>query len=239
MKQKTLGIIILIDLVLLVAWLGVMIAMGATGRMPQNFEQALAFAQESHWLFYQVNYANASLYALMNGLVFAGLYAMLKKDSPGWAEIGIVVVPVIVFINLFSYLSQLVLVPGLVEMASSAESGAAAEVLLRNLLQVSPEGALITFDQFGYFLLSLPGIVFGVLLYRRGTPHRVGGAFLALSGMFCVPIGPGVLAGIDWMVDAPSMIGGVLMMVAFGFIGINLLRDQPQQVVGVVEQALN
>ncbi|HKJ27192.1 MAG TPA: hypothetical protein VJ965_06120, partial [Anaerolineales bacterium] len=55
---------------------------------------------------------------------------------------------------------------------------------------------------------------------------------LALSGAFCAPIGLGVLAGIGWLVDAPSMIGGVLMMLAFGFIGVNLLRHQPEMVLG-------
>lgn len=233
MKQKTLGIIILVDLVLLLAWLAIMIVMGASGRMPTDFSEAVSFAVEEHWLFYKLNYANASLYAILNGLVFAGLYAMLKKDGPGWAEIGIVLVPVIVFINLFSYLSQLVLVPGLVTLTGEPDSAAAAEVLLRNLLQTSPEGALIYFDQFGYFLMSVPSLVFGILLYRRGRPHNWGGALLALSGVSCLPVGVGVLAGIGWLVDAPSMIGGVLMMSAFGVIGVNLLRDRPEEMISV------
>jgi hypothetical protein len=233
-KQKTLGIIILIDLVLLIGWLAIMIVMGASGQMPVDFWEAVSFAGEEHWLFYKLNYANASLYAILNGVVFAGLYAMLKRDGPGWAEVGILLVPVIVFINLFSYLSQLVVVPGLVELAMGRPGqNPAAELLLRNLLQTSPDSALLYFDQFGYFLLSVPSIIFGVLLYRRGKPHRVGGALLALSGVFCAPVGFGVLAGIEWMISAPSMIGGVLMMVAFGFIGVTLLRDVPEQVLGL------
>lgn len=224
MKHKSLGILILVDLVLLLTWLILMIVMGASGRMPTNAAQALDFAAEQHWLFYKVNYANAVLFAIFNGLVYAGLYALLKNDSPGWAEIGFVLVPVVVFINLFSYLSQLVVVPQLLALTAESAGGQDGSVLLPLMIQINPEGALGYFDQFGYFLMALPSLVFGFLLYKRGAPLRIGGLLLILSGVFCLPIGVGVLANIPGIVGTPSMIGGVLSIAAFALIGIKLLK---------------
>lgn len=222
----------LVDLVSLLGWMAIMIAITVTGRVPENHQEALAFATEQHWLYYRFSYANAVVYTLLNALVYAGLYAMLKNDGPGWAEMGIILLPVVAFLNLFSYLSQLVLIPRLLELAAMPDMASGASALLHQLIQMSPEGSLGYFDQFGYFMLSVPALVFGGLLYRRGKPFRVGGGLLALSGVATLPIGPGVMFDMPRLVATPSMLGGVMSIAAFGFIMVSLLRAEPDRRIG-------
>ena len=81
------------------------------------------------------------------------------------------------------------------------------------------------FDQFSYFLLSIPGMIYGIGLYQYGRPFRAAGVFFILSSLLCLPIGFGVLMGRLELVGIPSMIGGVLSIFAFTLLGVNLLHS--------------
>jgi hypothetical protein len=224
MRNKTLGVIVLIDLVSLVGWLAGMILMNAAYGGISTYEGALAFARERHPFYYTFNYANAVLFSLLNTMVFAGLYAYLKRNTPLWAAIGLAFIPIYTILALFSYLSQLVIVPQLVNLLESPELQPAATALLYNLLQIYPESTLGYFDQFSYFILGIPSLIFGLALYRGGAPFRVAGVLLALSGAACLLIGPGVMFGLPALIAGPSMVGGVLSIAAFVPLCIGLLR---------------
>jgi hypothetical protein len=226
MKFKSLGIIILVDLVSLVGWLAGMILMSAANGGITTFDGALAFASERHPFYYNFTYANAVLFSLLNTMVFAGLYALLKRDFPLWSAIGLAFMPVYTILALFSYLSQLVIIPPLVDLLTVPEFRPVAIVLLHNLLQINPGSTLGYFDQFSYFILGIPSLIFGLALYRLGKPFRAAGVLLALSGAACLLIGPGVVFDLPALVAGPSMLGGVLSIVAFVPLCVVLLHGE-------------
>ena len=227
MKSKTVGSIVLIDLVLLVMWLAIMIALNATNGPIETFEQAMDFVTERHWLFYTLSYTNAILFTFLNVTVFAGLYALLRADYPEWAAIGFAFVPIYGLIALFSYLSQIVIVPRLVDLYAIPAYKATATVLLTHMIQIWPESSLQSIDQFSYLILGIPSLIYGVALYLRNRPMRVAGGLLALSGAVTLFIGVGVIAQLTQLVSISSMIGGVLSMASFLPLGVNLLRGEP------------
>jgi len=225
MKSRTVGWIVLLDLILVVIWLVVIMALNITRGPIETFEQALEFATEQHWLFYTVTYVNAILLTLSNVAVNAGLYSLLRTNYPVWAAIGLVFVPIYGLIALFSYLSQIVIVPRLLELHTVPEYQATAAVMLRQLVQIWPESSLQYIDQFSYAIGSIPSMIFGVGLFTYSKQLRTGGVLLTLSGATGPIIGIGVLGGFTQLVSAASMLGGVLAIVASACLAVGLLRD--------------
>jgi hypothetical protein len=227
-KNRIVGMLVLLDLATTVVWLVIMVGLFATYGTIETFEQAMDFAVERHWLFYTVSYVNAILLTLSSVSVYAGLYALLRPHYPEWATIGFAFVPVYGLIALLSYLSQIVVVPQLVELAASPQYEATATVLLKHLIQIWPESSLQQVDQFSYVILGIPSFLYGVMLYRLGgRTVRVAGGVLALGGPFTLLMAVGVVARQMQLVELPSMIGGVLSIVAFAFLGVGLLRGEP------------
>jgi hypothetical protein len=227
MNNKTLGMIVLLDLAVCLIWLAVLIALNVVRGPIETFDQALAFVTERHWLFYTTTYINAILLTCLNLMVYAGLYALLRNDYPLWAAIGFAFVPLYGLLALFSYLSQIVIVPRLVELYAIPEYKATVTVLLRHLIQMWPESSLQYLDQFSYAVGSIPSFIFGIWLWR--TPGRKSmqwaGGLYALSGATGPFIGGGVLAQLPQLVSAASMLGGIVSMVALGLLGVTLMRQ--------------
>jgi len=221
MARRALGFLVIADLVALFVWLGIMIGMAATIGMPQSFQDSLTFVKTRDWLFYDVCYANAVLLTVLGVMVWAGLYRFLRKDLGLWAEVGFVFIPMYGIIALFSYVSQLVIVPGLV-----ADTSGTSAVLLRHLMHIWPESSLQNFDQFAYFLLGITSFIFGIGLARRSGALRVSGWLLVLGGPLTLAIGVGVLFGWTPVVGGSSMAGGVLSIAAEVVLAIGLLRPE-------------
>jgi hypothetical protein len=224
MKSKVLGSLVLLDLVLISMWLAILIALNVSKGPIETFEQALNFATERHWLFYYVTYINAILFTVLGTAIYAGLYVFLRRGSEMWAAIGFVFAPIYGLLALGSYLSQLIAIPRLIEMLANPAYEATATVLLQHLIQMWPQSALQQIDQFSYAIGGIPGIIFGILLYRYSRPMRVAGGLLMLSGATGPFVGVGVIAGLTQLVTVSSMIGGILAMPAYLLLGVNLLR---------------
>jgi hypothetical protein len=225
MQNKPLGALIWVTLALLVVWLATMIFMNVTRGLITTFEQALAFASERHWLYYQLNYVNASIFSMLNMAIYAGLYGLLRDKHPSAAAIAFAFVPIYGVFALGSYLAQLILVPRLLELHALPAYQNTADLLLRQTLQMAPESALIYFDQFSHVASGIAALIFGVALYQQGRPFRLAGALLALSGATAPFIALGIFANIPPQVEWASMLGGVLAMVAYVPLGWALWHD--------------
>lgn len=229
MNYKIVGVLAALAVSLTLIWLAQVIGVSIRYGTLETFDQALAFAREAHWFFYQATYINAVLLTLVNVLLFAGLYALLKDEQPVLAAAGLAVMPLYGILALFSYLSQLTLVPTLIAQLADSALAPMANTLLHHLIQLYPHSTLILFDQFSYFLLGIPSLIDGLLLWRI-RPLRVPGALFTLSGAACLLIGPGVLGGFRALIDGPSMFGGVLSIFACGWLAYRLLvRPQPSR----------
>jgi hypothetical protein len=225
MNTKTTGTLATIVLILTLVWLSQMIGAAIHYGSFERFDDALAFAREQHWFYYKATYANALLLTLGNALLFGSLYGLLKREQPEWAAAGLVFIPLYAILALVSYLSQFALVPALVSQLEDPQLQPMALASLHHWLQIWPQSTIQLFDQFSYFLLGFPVLIYGFLMWRTARLRIPGGLFM-LSGLFCLPIGIGIMAGFPALVGTPSMIGGVASIVATGWLAVAAFRNQ-------------
>jgi hypothetical protein len=126
---------------------------------------------------------------------------------------GLVFVPVYATLNLFAYLSQVSIVPGLMELRKTPEFTAAADLLLRQLIQQLPGSGVAIFNNVAYAILGIPSILFGWLLYQQHHRLRLAGSLLALNGVACLLGIAGILAGNELLKNG-SVLGGILFLFA-------------------------
>ncbi len=224
MKNKVTGILAGLDFLFTLIWLGQMVGKQLVYGSLVEFDQALSYAKEAHWFFYSATYINAILLTLFGLMLYASLYALLKETQSAWAIVGLVFVPLYGILALFSYLCQLTITPALITQLEDPQLQPGAMFLLHHLLQSWPKSTLILFDQFSYFLLGFPCLIYGLLMWKT-QQLRIPGALFAISGVLCLLIGPGVVARILVLIDVPSMAGGVLSIAATGWLAVSLLRD--------------
>ena len=217
---------VVVNLVTLLTWGGIMTGIMATTGMPKSFEDSLKFARDSHWLFYTGSYVNMVLLTILGVMVWAGLYRLLRDDLGFWADAGFALVPIYAIIALFSYSSQLVIVPRLLADMSTAQSSGTSGTLLRYLLQIWPQSSLQYFDQFSYFILGITTFIFGVGLARRRGALRASGWLFTVGLPFTTAIGLGVLFGWTQVVSTTSLVAGVLSILAEVLLAIGLLRPE-------------
>ena len=220
------GLVVIFTLIWLAQMIGVSVVFGAMDR----FDQALAFAQQAHWFYYSATYINALLLTLFNVLLYGSLYGLLKDEHPGWASAGLAFVPLYAILALFSYLSQLTVVPALIAQLDDPQLQPAATLVLQHMLQIWPQSTLMLFDQFSYFLLGFPGLIYGLLM-GQNRQLRIPGALFAIGGAFCMPIGLGIVAHLPSLIGIPSMAGGVISIAATGWLAFSLLRGSGQAAV--------
>lgn len=82
MRNKPLGALIWVTLALLVIWLATMIVMNVSLVPITTYEQALAFATERHWLYFQLNYVNASIYSMPTRRFMPGYTGCCATNTP-------------------------------------------------------------------------------------------------------------------------------------------------------------
>lgn len=209
---KTTGLFALLTLVFTILWFVFLIADLATAGPLETFEQVSAHAAQLGWLHYAA-YFNAALLTLSAVALMCALYAWLKPQSPDWAVIGLVFVPIYGTLNLIAYLSQVTLVPALFGLQSDPRYADTVDLLLRLTLQAWPASAMAFFNGLAYAVLGIPSILFGLLLWKYPGALRWGGLLLALNGVACILGVVGFLAG-NALLSQGVMIGGVLFLLA-------------------------
>jgi len=201
-----------VALIVTVIWLALLIADTATAGPLDTFEQVLAHVSDLDALFY-LTYANAALTVLATTLLFAVLYLTCKTTAPELALLGLVFVPAYAALNLVVYLSQLTVVPALLTAHQQAQHQAAAELLLRQTVQMWPGSGIAFLNGLGYAILGIPSIILGTILLRRRGSLRLAGALLALNGLACLMGLIGMLAGSELLGNG-SLVGGALYLLA-------------------------
>lgn len=211
-KTKYIGIFSLISLILTVLWLVFLIAGNVVAGPFETFEQTLAYAGSETILFY-VTYTNAALVTLGVVMLFSAFHQYFRPTSPILSEIGIVFVPVYAAMNLVAYLSQITVVPRLIDLQwrEGIESG--SYLLLKLLVQQWPESIIFLINNLAYAILGIPSIIFGLLLFKTGPVSRSGGILLSLNGIACIAGFVGVVIQCIWLSQG-VLVGGVLFLLA-------------------------
>ena len=209
--MKRLGYISLFALILTVIWLAVLIASMSGAGPLDTFDQVLAHVSRLDALFY-LAYVNAALIVVAATLLCCELYRLYREAAPYGALVGLAFVPVYAALNLFAYLSQITVVPSLIALRQQPEYHAAANLLLRQMIQQWPESGVAFFNGLAYAVLGIPSIIFGVLMFKRTPGLKWAGVLLALNGVACI------LGVIGFVVHSAlltgTLAGGVLFLLA-------------------------
>lgn len=216
-RNALLGTIALICLIVTAVWVLLLIYQASTLGSPETAAQAVAFVAHLDPLFY-LTYGNAAMITLSATMLFAGLYIVLRADAPLWAAMGVAFLPVYSLLTLFSYVSQITLVPRLVALQPESN------VLLAQMVQAWPGSAVNVLNNLGYAVLGIPSIVFGVLLATRDVSLRLAGILLALSGVASL-VGMGGIVVQNAVLSGGSIAGGLLFLAALIPLSVALLRE--------------
>ena len=223
MSKRT-GRFALLTLMFTILWLVFLIADLAAAGPLETFEQVSAHVAKFGWLFY-ATYFNATLVTLSAVALMSALYAWLKPQSPDWAVIGLVFVPVYGALNLVAYLSQVTLVPALFGLQADPRYSDTVDLLLRLTLQAWPASAIAFFNGLAYAILGIPSILYGALLWQHRGALGWGGLLLAFNGAACILGVIGFLAG-NALLSQGVMIGGVLFLLALFPMSWALLKEK-------------
>jgi len=216
-RNALLGTIALICLIVTAVWVLLLIYLASTQGSPETAAQAVAYAANLDILFY-LTYGNAAVITLSATTLFAGLYIVLRDDAPLWAAMGVAFLPVYSLLTLFSYVSQITLVPRLVALQPESD------VLLAQMVQAWSGSAVNVLNNLGYAVLGIPSIVFGVLLATRDISLRLAGILLALSGIASL-VGMGGIVVQNAVLSGGSVAGGLLFLAALIPLSVVLLRE--------------
>jgi hypothetical protein len=222
MPNKSIGVLALVLFVLTLLWLVFMLTGVANYGIHENFDELLSLLSKGDALFY-VAYVNAALITAIVTLLFASLFVYCKAKSPVWAVIALIFVPVYSFLNLISYLSQVTLVPYLMNLSNNQNFTNASEVLLRLTVQQWPQSFIWFMNNLAYAVLGIPSVVFGIILIHDKTLLKIAGVLLSLNGIACIIGVAGVLMHND-VLSVGSALGGAIYLVALIPLSIGFLR---------------
>jgi hypothetical protein len=213
MKTKGLGWISLVTLFSITLWFILLIWDMATAGPLESIEQVLAHAGKGNWKF-TVTYLNAGWFTICVIALMGGLFGYCRPFNYEWSLVGLVFVPVYGSLNLLCYLSQITLVPALIESTSDPVFSDTSIFLLKHTLQILPGSTVGFFNGLAYAILGIPSIIFGWTLSTDGSrPLQISGWLLTLNGMLCF-IGVVGNSIEHEILTLGTVIGGVLFWLA-------------------------
>lgn len=223
MKPKTIGIIAAIAIITDLLWILLMVAMEANAPVFNSLAERINYI-ESKATLYNVSYINAAFLTIIGTLFMTSLYIQSKRMNEFWATIAFVFVPIYGLLNLFSYLSQVFIVPQLLILFRSVESREIASTLLAFTLHNWPGSIIESLNGLAYGVLGIPSIIYPVLIMRKPRILAFGGIMLFLSGVLAIIAFSGTLFFTRYFTSI-SIIGGILATLADFPIAYHFLID--------------
>ena len=227
--RNRLSVIALLTTITTFVWLALLIWDMAAHGPVETLDQAIARAGDQDVL-YNLTYANVVLLTLLATALFAGLRARYESDLPLWSAIAAAVLPVYAALNLFSYLSQITIVPRLLEVGRESGQVPMTEVLAGFLTQAWPGSAVAILNALAYALLGIPSVIYGVAMAGEGAALRIAGWLLALSGMASAIGLIGVITGTPLSLGSGA--GGVIFALALVAMSVGLLGEKRSEMRG-------
>lgn len=224
MKSRLFGTISILSLILTIVWLTLFIYSTASKGTPATLDQAIPQFVSVDAITY-LSYLNAAIITLFVTALFAGLYIYCKKSDPGLATIGIVFIPVYCVLNVFSYLSQVTVVPALASQYADASYHDTVFVLLGQLIQSWSGSLVMVLNNLAYAVLGFSSIAFGwILAKQRGKYAKYSGVLLILNAVACITGFIGILAK-NSLISMGSIAGGVIFILALAALTMMFFKE--------------
>ena len=172
---------------------------------------------------YYITYTNASLITILTVAMFSGFYFYCKEKHLLWSIIAFSFIPIYGFGNLFVYLSQLYVVPNLVEMHKIGEYQLITEFILSQFIQDWSGSAIGYLNGISYGILGIPSIIFSLIFIKKDIKLRIGGLLLLISGVLSIIAVIG-LAFRNQILIFLLVLSGFIYFIALIFIGKYFLQ---------------
>ncbi len=223
MKTRSLGMLIIAVVVTTAIWAFLLIVSQISAPPTNTLHEKIVSLKNAGFLFY-FNYFNAAFITLFNVAVFAGLYLYCRNYDPFWAAIGVAFIPIYGLGNLIAYLSQIFVVPDLVDLYRAPETAQTAQILLGFVIQDWSGSAIQALNGLSYAVLGIPSIIFAVIMIRQNSALRPGGVMLAISGSLSLLAFIGLAVSSSVLADA-TLLSGFIFLIALIQIGTFFLRE--------------
>jgi len=197
----------------------------ATAGPLETFQQVLAHVQKYDCKF-PATYLNAGVFTIFVIALMAGLYIYCKSTLPGLSIVGLVFVPVYGTLNLIAYLSQITIVPALLESTSAPAVADTAYFLLEHTLQMLPSSTVAFFNNLAYAIFGIPSMIFGwTFTTDQNRVLRISGWLLILNGIACILGFIGTLLNLEFLSLGTILGGAIFWLSLFPISYIFLRRD--------------
>ncbi|NIM92957.1 MAG: hypothetical protein GTO18_04510 [Anaerolineales bacterium] len=185
MKTKKIGVLALVAALITFIW-GVQKAIVELANPPVETLAGRIAAIEGSFGMFSLNYSLAALLTIACGMSLAAFSFYTRSRYPLWSTIAMTFIPVYMLANLFAYLSQIYILPRLLELLQQASSTALAEGLIRMSMHTWPGSVIEFINQLAYAVLGIPSIILASQLFRMAGSFRFGALCLALSGILSI-----------------------------------------------------
>jgi len=227
MNTRALGILTVAVIVTTTIWAAIVIPDAASAGPVDTLPKAIESLGDLDFLFY-FNYVNAALITLLDVAMFAGFYLYCRDHDRFWSTVAVAFVPIYGLGNLMAYLSQVFVVPRLLELYQMAETRQMGEVLLGLTLHAWPGSAVGALNALSYAILGIPSIILGVMMVRKERKLRFGGLLLAISGVLSLIAVIGVVVSSPALAAA-TLVSGFVFLIGLIPIGVFFLRQPPRE----------
>ena len=225
MKTRSAGTIALLLTAATYLWVALMIADSTRHPPVTNPDDAINFVAGQDWL-YTLNYASAALIMVLAALLFAALYSMFKDAAPAAMLAGLVFVPVYTAMNLFVYLAQITVVPGMAMLRTTLSADPnQLDMLIALLVQLWPGSITAMLNVLAYAVLGIPSLLYGLEMLRRGPLLRAAGILLGMNGIAALLGFVGLVIHSSVLMNG-VMISGALFALSLIPMTIALLRGE-------------
>ena len=223
MNKRITGILTLAVAITTFIWGVITVGNVVTTPTVTTLEEKIEAMGHLDFLFY-FNYINAALITLLSVAMLTGFFMYCRKEAELWSTIAFAFVPIYGMGNIVAYLSQVFVVPHLLDLYHQPETEIIAKVLLGLLIHDWYETAIGALNVLSYAILGIPSIIYAVIMFHRARGLRVGSMLLALSGVLSIVAVLGVALQ-NPMLEMMSLVGGLMYMISLSIIGVFFLRQ--------------
>jgi hypothetical protein len=222
--MRTIGKIIIAVVIVTGIWIITTILHALINVPYASIQDKIAFLENPGFLYY-LTYINASLITILTIAMFSGFYVYCRDTKPIWSIIAFSFIPIYGFGNLVAYLSQIFVVPKLVEIHDIKKYEIISEFILAQIIQDWPKSAIGDLNGISYGLLAIPTIIFSLIFIRLNDKLRTGSVLLIISGILSISGVIGLAINND-ILRFMLILSGVIYFIALIYICIPFFKQQ-------------
>ena len=227
MKNKHIGWLGLAVFLTTLTWIILLMLSDSTTLTPKTIDEKISMIQAEQNM-YAFSYLNAGILTFFNIMFMSALYLFCKNYNEFWSTVSFVFVPIYGMANLFSYLSQVFLLPEIQELYQNPETQHFARVLLALTIHTWPGSLVESINGMAYALLGIPSIILPLIGLRKPRFLAIGGYLLITSGILSIIAFLGILTKIGYLLNL-SIFGGVVFLFSLLPISIHFLKEDRNQ----------